>query len=98
MVAQRQHKQGQSFIIAVEQTHGEYLIQVGGTPMAENKAKQEEQAQTSETPFYKSDFDELKEASQYFILSLFRVGVHLALAPMYILSYETCGGFMIAWK
>jgi len=64
--------------------------------MAENKAKQEEQAQTSETPFYKSDLDELKEASQYFIRSLFRAGVHLAMAPMYILPEEPREHFMSA--
>ncbi len=64
--------------------------------MAENKAKQEEQAQTSETPTYKSDLDELKEASQYFIRSLFRAGVHLAMAPMYILPEEPREHFMTA--
>ncbi|HEX6555014.1 MAG TPA: hypothetical protein VF026_19760 [Ktedonobacteraceae bacterium] len=64
--------------------------------MAENKAKQEGQAQTSETPIYKSDLDELREASQYFIRSLFRTGVHLAMAPMYILPEEPREHFMTA--
>src|SRR5438034_11482464 len=96
MVAQRQHKPSQLFIITVEQTRGECLIQVGGTLMAENKAKQEEQAQTSETSVYKSDVDERKEASQYFVRSLFRAGVHLAMAPMYILPEEPREHFMAA--
>jgi hypothetical protein len=64
--------------------------------MAENRAKQEGQAQTSETPVYKSDLDELKEASQYFVRSLFRAGLHLAMAPMYILPEEPREHFMTA--
>jgi hypothetical protein len=64
--------------------------------MAENKAKQEEQARASEAPFYKSDLDELKEASQYFVRSLFRAGVHLAMAPMYILPEKPREHFMTA--
>jgi hypothetical protein len=64
--------------------------------MAKNRAKQGEQAQTSKTSAYKSDLDELKEASQYFIRSLFRAGVHLAMAPMYILPEEPREHFMTA--
>ena len=64
--------------------------------MVENKAKQEGQAQTSGAPIYKSDLDELREASQYFIRSLFRAGVHLAMAPMYILPEEPREHFMTA--
>src|SRR2546422_3498662 len=43
---------------------------------------------SSETPDYKSDRDELMQASQQFFRTLFRVGVHLALSPVNIRSEE----------
>ena len=39
--------------------------------------------------------DELKEASQQFFNTLFRVGVRLALAPVYLLPKET--GHDLCW-
>ncbi|TMD70324.1 MAG: hypothetical protein E6I91_00220 [Chloroflexi bacterium] len=66
--------------------------------MEETKVKQEEQAQTFETPDYKSDLDELKVASQQFLRSLFRAGVHLAITPMYIIPDESREHFMTAGR
>ena len=53
---------------------------------------QEEQKQTSQasgTPDYKSDRDEVRNTSQQFFRSLFRAGVHLAMAPVYVLPEES---------
>src|SRR6266702_1480727 len=72
--------------------------------MATTKKTQEEQAQeqadtqtstSPETP-YKSDRDELKEASEQFFRTLFRTGVHLAMAPVYMLPEEPREHFMTA--
>ena len=75
--------------------------------MADTKNKQEEQAQTQTTetpgtetpiPDYKSDRDELKEASQQFFRTLFRAGVHVAMAPVYMLPEEPRGHFVTAGR
>ena len=56
---------------------------------------QAEQTQTTEmpgteipTPDERSDRDELKEASQHFLRTLLRAGVHLAMAPVSLLPEE----------
>jgi hypothetical protein len=57
-------------------------------PVQEEQA-QEEQAKTSQasgSPDYKSDRDEVRHASEQFFRSLFRAGVHAALAPVYELQ------------
>ncbi len=63
--------------------------------MADTMTEQAEQAQTTQAPGTetpapdeKSDRDELKEASQQFFSTLFRVGVHLALTPVSLLPEE----------
>jgi hypothetical protein len=63
--------------------------------MVDTTNKQAEQTQTTgspgtqtPTPDEKSDRDELKEASQQFFNTLFRVGVHLAMTPVYMLPEE----------
>jgi len=66
---------------------------------------QAEQAQTTgtpgtetPTPDEKSDRDELKEASQQFFRTLFRAGVHLAMAPVYMLPDEPREHFVSAGR
>ncbi len=75
--------------------------------MAGTKKTKEEQAQeqadtqtssSSETPDYKSDREELKEASQQFFRTLFRTGVHLAMAPVYMLPEEPRDHFITAGR
>src|SRR6266513_2489363 len=63
--------------------------------MVDTTKMQAEQTQTTETPGTenpapdeKSDREELKEASQQFFSTLFRVGVHLALTPVSMLPEE----------
>ena len=73
--------------------------------MADTKKTQEEQEQadtqpssSSETPDYKSDRDELMQASQQFFRTLFRAGVHLALSPVNILPPEPREHFLSAGR
>jgi hypothetical protein len=77
--------------------------------MADTKKTQEEQAQTqeqaetqappsSEKHDYKTDRDELREASQQFFRTLFRAGVHVAMAPVYMLPEEPRGHFVTAGR
>ncbi len=42
--------------------------------------------------------DEFKEASQHFFRTLFRVGVHLTLAPVYFLPRDPRGHFVSAGR
>jgi hypothetical protein len=66
----------------------------------EEKA-QEEQSQASQesgTPNFKSDRDEVRNASQQFFRSLFRAGVHLAMAPVYVLPEEPREHFFSAGR
>src|SRR5947207_2803673 len=67
----------------------------GGTLMADTMTEQAEQAQTTQAPGTetpapgeKSDREELKEASQQFFNTFFRVGIHLAMTPMLMLPEE----------
>jgi len=62
---------------------------------------QEEQAKTSQesgTPDYKSDRDEVRNASEQFFRSLFRAGVHVAMAPVYVLPEESREHFFSAGR
>ena len=62
---------------------------------------QEEQAKTSQasgTPDFKSDRDEVRNASELFFRSLFRAGVHVAMAPVYILPEESREHFFTAGR
>ncbi len=62
---------------------------------------QEEQAQTSQAsgiPDFKSDRDEVRHASEQFFRTLFRAGVHVAMAPVYILPEESREHFFSAGR
>ena len=75
--------------------------------MVDTKKTQRGQAQeqtdtqtssTSKAPDYKSDRDELKEASQQLFRALFRTGVHVAMAPVYMLPEEPRDHFITAGR
>jgi hypothetical protein len=73
--------------------------------MASMKKTQQEQEQadtqtssSSGTPDYKFDRDELKEASEQFFRTLFRTGVHLAMAPVYMMPEEPREHFISAGR
>ena len=62
---------------------------------------QEEQTKTSQasgTPDFKSDRDEVRHASEQFFRTLFRAGVHVAMAPVYILPEESREHFFSAGR
>src|SRR5215467_5840094 len=68
---------------------------------AQEEQAQEEQAKTSQasgSPDYKSDRDEVRHASEQFFRSLFRAGVHAALAPVYVLPEESREHFFTAGR
>ena len=70
-----------------------------GTVQAEQA--QEEQAQTSQAsgiPDYKSERDEVRHASEQFFRTLFRAGVHVAMAPVYVLPEESREHFFTAGR
>ncbi len=67
----------------------------------EAQAEQEAQEQTSQasgTPDFKSDRDEVRQASEQLFRSLFRAGVHVAMAPVYILPEESREHFFTAGR
>ena len=67
----------------------------------DRSAQQEAQAQTSQasgTPDFKSDRDEVRQASEQLFRSLFRAGVHVAMAPVYILPEESREHFFTAGR
>ena len=67
----------------------------------ETQAQQEAQAQTSQasgTPDFKSDRDEVRQASEQLFRSLFRAGVHVAMAPVYVLPEESREHFFTAGR
>jgi hypothetical protein len=66
---------------------------------------QAEQTQTTETPGTqpptpdeKTDRDELREASQQFVRTLLRAGVHLAMTPVSMLPEESREHFVSAGR
>ena len=62
---------------------------------------QEEQAQTSQAsdiPDFKTDRDEVRHASEQFFRTLFRAGVHAAMAPVYVLPEESREHFLSAGR
>ena len=69
--------------------------------IVQDEQAHEEQAQTSQTsgtPDFKSDRDEVRHASEQFFRSLFRAGVHVAMAPVYILPEESREHFFTAGR
>lgn len=68
---------------------------------AQQEQVQEEQAQTSQasgTPDYKADRDEVRHASEQLFRTLFRAGVHVAMAPVYVLPEESREHFFAAGR
>jgi hypothetical protein len=67
--------------------------------MAVTTKEQTEQIRTkTTTPGEQPLRDELKEASQQFFRTLLRMGVHLALTPVYLLPREPRGHFVSAGR
>jgi hypothetical protein len=69
--------------------------------IVQEEQAQEEQAQTSQAsgaPDFKSDRDEVRHASEQFFRTLFRAGVHAAMAPVYILPEESREHFFTAGR
>src|SRR5690348_12870879 len=67
----------------------------------QEETKQEEQTQTSQAsgiPDYKSDRDEVRNTSQQFFRSLVRAGIHVAMAPVYVLPEEPREHFFTAGR
>jgi hypothetical protein len=68
---------------------------------AQEEQAQEEQAKTSQAsgaPDYKTDRDEVRNASEQFFRTLFRAGIHAAMAPVYILPEESREHFFTAGR
>ena len=59
---------------------------------------QDEQSQTNEIPDYRSDREEVRHASEQLFRSLFRAGVHVAMAPVYVLPEESREHFFAAGR
>jgi hypothetical protein len=76
--------------------------------MAETKSKQAEQTQTTETPEtetpgaetsnYQADRDAILEATQQFVRSVLRAGIHMAIAPVNLLPPEPREHFISAGR
>ncbi len=65
---------------------------------AQQDQAQEERAQTSGIPNYRTDREDVRHASEQFFRSLFRAGVHVAMAPVYALPEESREHFFAAGR
>ena len=65
---------------------------------AEQTQKKETPGTETPTPDGKTDRDELREASQQFIRTLLRAGVHLAMTPVSLLPEEPREHFVSAGR
>ena len=66
---------------------------------AQKEEVQEERAsQANGAPDYRSDREEVRHASEQFFRSLFRAGVHVAMAPVYVLPEESREHFFTAGR
>jgi hypothetical protein len=65
---------------------------------AQAQEEQSQISQASSAPDFKSDRDEVRHASEQFFRSLFRAGVHAAMAPVYILPEESREHFFTAGR
>ncbi len=68
---------------------------------AQQEQVQKEQApasQASGMPDYKSDREDVRHASEQFFRSLFRAGIHVAMAPVYALPEESREHFFTAGR
>ena len=67
--------------------------------LAEQVEMLEEQAsQANGAPDYRSDREEVRNASEQLFRSLFRAGVHVAMAPVYVLPEESREHFFAAGR
>ena len=67
--------------------------------LAEQEEILEEQAsQANGAPDYRSDREEVRNASEQLFRSLFRAGVHVAMAPVYVLPEESREHFFAAGR
>jgi len=64
----------------------------------QDESTQEEQAQATGIPDYKTDREEIRQTSQQLFRSLFRAGFHLALAPVYAMPEEPREHFFSAGR
>jgi hypothetical protein len=74
-------------------------------PMQEAQALQDEVeeelergSQTTGTPDYRSDREDVRHASEQLFRSLFRAGMHVAMAPVYVLPEESREHFFAAGR
>jgi hypothetical protein len=81
-----------------KQTLDEAQLEAQAQLGAQAQAEQEQRSQASGAPDFKSDRDEVRHASEQFFRSLFRAGVHAALAPVYILPEESREHFFTAGR
>jgi hypothetical protein len=64
----------------------------------QDESSQEEQAQATGIPDYKTDREEIRQTSQQLVRSLFRAGFHMALAPVYAMPEEPREHFFSAGR
>jgi hypothetical protein len=64
----------------------------------EAQAEQAKTSQASGAPDYKAERDEVRHASEQFFRTLFRAGVHVAMAPVYVLPEESREHFFTAGR
>ena len=64
----------------------------------QDESTQEEQAQTTGIPDYKTEREEIRQTSQQLFRSLFRAGFHLAMAPVYAMPEEPREHFFSAGR
>jgi hypothetical protein len=64
----------------------------------QDESSQEEQAQATGIPDYKTDREEIRQTSQQLFRSLFRAGFHMALAPVYAMPEEPREHFFSAGR
>jgi hypothetical protein len=65
---------------------------------AQQEGQAQQESQASGIPDFKTDRDEVRHASEQFFRSLFRAGVHVAMAPMYVLPEESREHFFTAGR
>ena len=69
--------------------------------IVKEEVAQEEQAQTSQAsdiPDYRTDRENVRQASEQLFRSLFRAGMHVAMAPVYALPEESREHFFAAGR
>jgi hypothetical protein len=64
----------------------------------QEEMQEELASQTNGAPDYRSDREEVRNASEQLFRSLFRAGVHVAMAPVYVLPEESREHFFAAGR